>query len=156
MHFSSPLLVSALALFLSPTVALPLSAAQMGSKHNLYLATCTRQTAIDSFTAVAYFADGASSPGTSLTSMSVVNEKAEAWEGAQRFTRLGRDAVITNIDGNAAGLNKSQIAGTARMANEDFVCFRDGETSFSVVVKGQSTGGTISCTADYWCASTMV
>jgi hypothetical protein len=150
---------------LAAPAPVPAAAIAMGSKHNLYLTTCTSKCVLGilcsrqqrSHTAVLYYANGPvdSSRNTSPTQMTTVTDPAAPWEGTQRAARLGRTGDFTsNIDEGADSISSGQIAGGAKLATEDFVCFRDGETTFKF---SEDLGlSSYSCTADYWCPSIQV
>jgi hypothetical protein len=164
MHpYGHSLLVIATGLMISVAVAvaIPVSSIQMGSRHNLYLTTCTpidpdddNTSAASKYTAVAYFANGPIETNQALTDIATVTDPAQRWEGTQRVALLGSGSFSSRIDASAARLEKGQIAGTAVMNDEDFVCFKDGTTSF-VVTKGL-TNKPYTCKTDYWCPSIAV
>jgi len=143
-------------------IALPVSSIQMGSRHNLYLTTCTRidtdddkTSAAPKYTAVAYFANGPIESHQSLTDIATVTDPAQRWEGTQRVARLsGSSTFSSRISADATRIGKGEIAGTAVLDNEDFVCFKDGSTAF--VVTKDLTNEPYSCKTDYWCASIAV
>lgn len=163
MYFSSVLGLAFL-FFTGTTMAAPVNAAQMGSKHNLYLATCTKrercpliilcpkdEAAVTTYTAVAYFANGPVEANRNYipTAIATVSQPVQPWEGTQRVAKIGlTSSFSSNIQADGATLEHSAIAGAAQLDNEQFVCFKDGTTKF---------GGTgleeYSCTADYWCGS---
>ncbi|KAF2639840.1 hypothetical protein P280DRAFT_470449 [Massarina eburnea CBS 473.64] len=143
------------------TLAAPVSDTQMGSKHTVYLSTCTRRATVpdcpivilcnqpaapaQTYTAAAYFVN--SRPQANLpTEVAVVSTSLEPWEGTQRVAKFRTATFSSVIDAGAKGLSKSDVAGSARLGNEDFACFKDGETVFAA-------DGLTSCRADYWCAS---
>jgi hypothetical protein len=158
-------------------LAAPLSAIQMGSKHTLYLATCTTRSLIpgcpliilcprssapsdsstsaaQTYKAAAYFANPLSSSNDNPSDIVTISERGEPWEGAQRAARLNKKSFVSNIDAAAAGLATSEIAGTAVLGDENFVCFKDGGSRFEedgglLGIGGQSAD----CTAEYFCAS---
>lgn len=152
--------------------AAPVDVIAQGSKHNLYLVTCTRRSSnlpgcpliiicprqqTTKYTAVAYYANGPieSNRNVNPTQIATVAEPAAPWEGTQRVAKLGRAGDFSgNIDQTAAGISKGQIAGSAKLASEDFVCFKDGATSFTV--RDELDDPKYSCTADYWCPSIQV
>jgi hypothetical protein len=168
MHLST-LVGAAIMAFTSSGLATPLSAIQMGSEHNLYLSTCTSQSALPipscpiillcppgsapaPFTAVAYF----DSPSRdNPTEIATVSQTSVAWEGATRSARLRNGVFSSSIDVNGKTLAKSAIAGMAKVGTEEFICFRDGETEFSVR-EGLIGLRKTQCVADYWCASVTV
>lgn len=143
-------------------IAIPANAIQMGSRHNLYLTTCTRidpdndnATSAPRYTAVAYFADGPIESHQTLTDIATVTDPAQRWEGTQRVAKLGKSGSFSSrINTDAARLKKGEIAGSAVMDNEDFVCFKDGSTAF--VVTKDLTDQPYSCKTDYWCPSIVV
>ncbi|KAF2272541.1 uncharacterized protein EI97DRAFT_436784 [Westerdykella ornata] len=152
-------------------IAMNAIAAPMGSKHNLYLATCSKQTIIPdcpliilcprqraaTYTAVAYYANGPieSNRNKNPTQIATVSNPAAPWEGTQRVAKLGRAGdFASNIDAGARNLAKSAIAGEAKLGTEEFVCFKDGESAFTV--RDELDIPEYSCKADYWCASIQV
>lgn len=144
--------------------------AKLGSKHNLYLVTCKKRSGWSDcpliiicprqqseYTAVAYYANGPveSNRNTNPTQISTVSQPKQPWEGTQRAARLGRAGEFSSdIDAGAATLAKGQIAGTAKLGSEEFVCFSDGETSISV--RDELGDVEYTCSADYWCPSIQV
>jgi hypothetical protein len=156
---------------IAAAVPTPIDVIQMGSKHNLYLSTCTRRTGFGecpliifcptsdaaevTYSAIAYFANGPlSTTGTANpTEVAITGEPPQPWEGTARVAKLGsRSTVTASIDAGAATLESGQIAGSAKLDTEDFVCFKDGKTSFEV--KDDLGIKQYSCTTDYWCPST--
>jgi hypothetical protein len=150
--------------------AAPMDTIQMGSKHNLYLSTCTRRTGFGEcpliiicpasdaaevkYSAIAYFANGPLSTTGSAnpTEVATTSEPPQPWEGTARNAKLGRTGTVTaSIDAGAATLESGQIAGSAKLDTEDFVCFKDGKTSFEV--KNDLGIRQYICTTDYWCPS---
>jgi hypothetical protein len=164
--------------FATSALAVPVDAVQQGSKHNLYLVTCAKRAAsppgcflgiicpqqkrqaVTYYTAVAYYANGAIDSGTvgrntNPTSLTTVSDPSQPWEGTQRVAKLGRTGDFSsNIDAGAKTVAKGQLAGDAKLASEDFVCFRDGQTK--VTTRDELGDTTASCTADYWCPSIQV
>jgi hypothetical protein len=97
-------------------------------------------------------------PATSRTSpkdIGVVSEPAKKWEGASRRVTLSDGRFTSNIAADAAGLPKSEVAGTATLGSEEFVCFVDGSSTFSFR-EGLLGLRETNCKAEYWCASTNV
>ncbi|CAO2650577.1 Nn.00g018690.m01.CDS01 [Neocucurbitaria sp. VM-36] len=173
------LLTTALFLSLSSlTAAAPASLEAAGSRKNVYLATCTPRAgdgcllgilcsrdstspssssaaeAALSYSAVIYY-NGPASSRTSPTDVGTVSTPARAWEGATRKAVLSAGAFEGTIDAGAAQLSKSSIAGSAMLGREEFVCFRDGEATFQFE-EGLLVSRSVSCKADYWCASIAV
>jgi hypothetical protein len=160
----------ALVLFSAGATAAPTNAAKLGSKHNLYLVTCKRRSEFpdcpliilcprqqSTYTAVAYYADGPveSSRNSNPTEITTVSQPAQPWEGTQRVAKLGRVGDFSSdIEAGAEDLEKGQIAGSAKLGSEEFVCFTDRETS--VVVRDFLGDPEYSCSADYWCPSIQV
>lgn len=105
---------------------------------------------MDIYTAVAYYANGQSNGNP--TEIATVSDPAQSWEGTLRVANLRTSAFSSNINADAAGLEKSAMAGQAKLGTEDFVCFKDGETAFTARDGLQQA----SCTANYWCASLSV
>jgi hypothetical protein len=87
--------------------------------------------------------------------MTTISSNPPNWEGASYSASLGRYGTFHSyIDANAASVAKGQIAGSARLDAEDFVCFKDGATSFKF---SEDLGlSTYTCTAQYWCPSIQV
>lgn len=148
----------------------PGNASQMSSKHNLYLATCTRRSSLGdcplliicpasdaaeiTYSAIAYFANGPVSTTGAVkpSEIATTSQPPQPWEGVARGAKLGRTStVIASIDASAATLLDGQIAGSAKLDTEDFVCFKDGKTVFEV--KNELGIRQYSCTTDYWCPS---
>ncbi|KAH9865645.1 hypothetical protein J1614_009231 [Plenodomus biglobosus] len=151
------------ALFLSFTVAalaLPaqddaaaLASAAAASKKNVYLSTCVERGILDSdtFLAAVYYNKAASS-SSSPTDVGMLNSRTRTWEGATRRVTLNAGSFESKIDSGAKNLDKSQIAGTAKLGRENMVCFVDGTTAFRFD-GGLLDLGSTKCTANYWCAS---
>lgn len=140
---------------------LPLAtAAALASNHNIYLATCTRPRRClliicddpEPVTAAAYYASGASTTAKP-SDITTITDPAAAWEGVSRQGRLSTGILTSAIDKNAKGIEKGQIAGTAKVGAEEYVCFKDGESRFTVAGWDDWSLQRVSCTADYWCAS---
>ncbi|KAF2182290.1 hypothetical protein K469DRAFT_691508 [Zopfia rhizophila CBS 207.26] len=160
--------LATLALLPDLTNAAPVDAVAMGSKHNLYLVTCQRRAiecpliilcdknaeAARTYTAVAYYPNGPTRNSVP-NQIATVSDPVAPWEGVQReATVWQRSSFSSNIDADAASLPKGQLAGDAKLDNEDFVCFSDGQTSFTV--RDELDLPIYSCTADYWCPSIQV
>jgi hypothetical protein len=113
---------------------------------------CLFDTA-DTASAVVYYNGpaGSTSPGD----IGVVSEPARDWEGQTRRVTLSAGRFTSNIAAGADSLPKSQIAGTAKLGDEDFVCFVDGTSTFKFR-EGLLGLRETNCKADYWCASTNV
>lgn len=161
----------ALAVFSTCATAAPTEVStKLGSKHNLYLVTCKRRSGWpdcpliilcsrqeSEYTAVAYYANGPveSNRNSNPTQISTVSEPAQPWEGGQRVAKLGRVGEFSSaIDADGAALEKGEIAGSAKLDDEDFVCFSDGETS--IAVRDGLGDIEYTCSADYWCPSIQV
>lgn len=87
--------------------------------------------------------------------MTTVAEGAAKWEGTPRAATLGRyGAFSSSIDATAGTIANGQIAGSAKLAEEDFACFKDAETTFKFSEDLGLSGYT--CKADYWCPSIQV
>lgn len=171
MHFSTTVLLSVAGAALTT----PVAAAALGSKKNVYLATCitrgrdcnipilcnlldtitTADTSVaaETFGAVIYY-DGPATAGASPSDVGTL-DSARAWEGAARRTTLSAGDFESRIQQGAGDLAKSQIAGTAKLGGEELICFRDGEATFLFRQGLLGRRGT-SCRADYWCASIEV
>ncbi|KAF2185748.1 hypothetical protein K469DRAFT_687603 [Zopfia rhizophila CBS 207.26] len=149
------------------------------SAHNIYLVTCEtrcsrRRCGPDresTFTAVAYFRQpiGNNTNNPTPNRSAAVSDPASPWEGVNWKVKVWRGKVFeSTITAGANALAKGQIAGDTKLDDEDFVCFKDGET---VVVlrdegrdgerdgdrdKGQDQERRAVCRADYWCPSVSV
>lgn len=152
---------TSLALLCSTAAASPLTASPLASKHNIYLATCTKPRSClliicndpDPFTAAAYYPNGASTT-TRPSELSTVSNSAAPWEGTLRQGRFRTGTLSANINAGAKTLSKGEIAGTATLGSEDYVCFRDGQSKFSTQSWDDLDLRPVNCVADYWCAST--
>ncbi|KAF2734824.1 hypothetical protein EJ04DRAFT_523379 [Polyplosphaeria fusca] len=93
----------------------------------------------------------------------IIADPAVPWEGANVSTTLWVNTDFdTYIDDGAASLGKGGIAGSVVLAEEEYVCFRDGETEVKLVGGEWEDGGRNwggrggngkrgTCVADYWC-----
>jgi hypothetical protein len=108
----------------------------------------------DTASTVIYY-DGPATSRTSPKDIGVVSEPAKKWEGVTRKTDLSGAKFTSSITAGAAALAKSEIAGSAKLGNEDFVCFVDGSSTFAFR-EGLLGLRETNCKADYWCASTDV
>jgi hypothetical protein len=108
----------------------------------------------DTASAAVYY-DGPASSRTSPKDIGVVSEPARKWEGVSRRTTLDGGRFTSSIAAGAESLPKSQIAGTATLGTESFVCFVDGTSTFKFR-EGLLGLRETNCKADYWCASTNV
>ncbi|KAL1591673.1 hypothetical protein SLS60_011671 [Paraconiothyrium brasiliense] len=110
----------------------------MASKHNIYLATCTRPRSCllvicdnpSPFTAAAYYSNGVST-SINPTELATITNPASPWEGTPRQGRFRTGTVTSTINAGAKALPKGEIAGEAKLGIEEFVCFRDGVTKFT-------------------------
>ncbi|KAH7388793.1 hypothetical protein BKA66DRAFT_385194, partial [Pyrenochaeta sp. MPI-SDFR-AT-0127] len=151
--------------------------AAAGSKKNVYLATCTTRgsgcaipilcslfstsaetsadsgvdAAAETSSTVIYY-NGPANPRSSPNDIGTVSSPARSWEGATRRTSLDVGDFEGKIARDADDLAKSQIAGSAKLDSEEFVCFRDGESTFQFR-EGLLGFRSVNCLADYWCAS---
>lgn len=174
MHFSTTVLLS----LAGAALTTPATAAVLGSKKNVYLATCTTRgrdcdipllcnlftstastaaedsLAAETFSAVIYY-NGPSTSRSSPSDVGTVSSPARSWEGATRRTSLNVGDFESKIEKGAAELAKSQIAGTAKLGDEELICFRDGEATFQFR-EGLLTSRGANCRSDYWCASIEV
>lgn len=146
-----PLTVAALSFPAQDAAALASAAA--ASKKNVYLSTCVERNILDSdtFLAALYFNKPASS-SSRPNDIATLNGGARTWEGAARRASLKAGFLESKIDSGANTLDKSQIAGTAKLGSENLVCFVDGATTFRFE-GGLLDLGSTKCTANYWCAS---
>ncbi|KAA8625543.1 hypothetical protein PtrSN002B_009310 [Pyrenophora tritici-repentis] len=132
-------------------------AALRGSARNVYLTTCTtRSLSADSTSssAILYNSGDTSSSNPSDVG-TVLSESAIQWAGYTRRVPLGSGIFESKIDKGAETLEKSQIAGSAKLRREQFVCFRDGVSTFRFA-GGVLGAETTVCTAEFWCASIAV
>ncbi|KAF2014845.1 hypothetical protein BU24DRAFT_482377 [Aaosphaeria arxii CBS 175.79] len=147
----------------------------MASAHNIYLVTCNNRSGSDSpgeraFSAIAYFRnpisnstkedDRAPKPDRSA----IVSDPYEPWEGVKWRLKVWRDKLFaSDISADAAAKPKGTPTGTVKLEDEDYVCFRDGETSIRIKKEEDESGiliGTVgkvesarvTCVADHWCA----
>ncbi|KAH7414304.1 hypothetical protein DE146DRAFT_31430 [Phaeosphaeria sp. MPI-PUGE-AT-0046c] len=154
MYLSTTLLLSLAATALARPQDATIAAA--GSKKNVYLTTCTSRSLLDTDTASAViYYNGPATSRTSPTDIGVVAEPASKWEGVTRRVTLSDGRFTSSIAAGADALPKSQIAGTAKLGNEDFVCFVDGSSTFKFR-EGLLGLRETNCKANYWCASTNV
>ena len=109
-------------------------------------------TAGDTSSAVIYY-NGPASSRTSPTDFGTVSEPAKKWEGATRKTDLSAGRFTSSISDGADDLAKSQLAGSAKLGNEEFICFVDGSSTFKFTGGLLGLLGNTNCKADYWCAS---
>jgi hypothetical protein len=171
MHLQSTFGFTIVSLFgMVAAAAIPVEVIQMGSKHNLYLLTCTRRSSFSecpllifcsteaeaevTYNAIAYFADGPFSTTGAVkpSQIATTSEPPQPWEGISYGAKLGRTGTVTaSIDAGAAELESGQIAGLAKLDAEDFVCFKDGKTFFEV--RNELGIRKYSCTTNYWCPS---
>ncbi|KAF2856251.1 hypothetical protein T440DRAFT_513332 [Plenodomus tracheiphilus IPT5] len=129
------------------------AAAAAASKKNVYLSTCVERGILDSDTVLAaIYYNKAASSSSSPTDVGTLSSRTRTWEGATRRVTLSAGSLESKIDSGAKDLDKSQIAGTAKLGNEDLVCFVDGTTTFKFD-SGLLDLGSTKCTANYWCAS---
>jgi hypothetical protein len=112
------------------------------------------QVIADTASTVIYY-NKAATAGASPNDIGVVSEPAKKWEGATRKATLSDGRFTSNIAAGADTLPKSSIAGTAKLGDEDFVCFVDGTSTFKFR-EGLLGLRETNCKADYWCASTSV
>ncbi|KAF2032003.1 hypothetical protein EK21DRAFT_87614 [Setomelanomma holmii] len=154
MHISATLLFA----LASAAVARPQDTSiAAGSRKNVYLATCTTRGLLDSpadsSSTVIYYNGPSSSRDPS--DVATVSQPARDWEGSTKRTYVNGASFTSSINAGAGDLPKSQIAGTATLGGEDFVCFVDGTSTFKFN-EGLLGLGSTNCKADYWCASTSV
>ncbi|KAF2686920.1 hypothetical protein K458DRAFT_486033 [Lentithecium fluviatile CBS 122367] len=152
-----PLLTTAL-----PTPADASTTALAASAHNIYLVTCvprkssddTNPTPAANFTAVAYFRKPINPNDTDSSTpqpnkAALVSQPPEPWEGVKWKLKVWKEKLFTaSIAGGAESLATGELAGTAKLEDEDYACFRDGVTA--IRIKEDELKG--KCVADYWCA----
>ncbi|KAF2468666.1 uncharacterized protein BDR25DRAFT_343981 [Lindgomyces ingoldianus] len=171
--FAKTLAIFALALLFSCVDGAPTIDTALGSKHNLYLVTCQRKHAIDctqlilcslddrpatKHTAVAYYPNGPIIDTNSAPSeVAIVSDPTVPWEGTQHTAILGKASSFTsNITAGADALKKGEVAGNAKMDSEEFVCFSDGQSRFTIRHRIGRGREEVLCIADYWCPSIQV
>lgn len=141
----------------------PTNALAAAKAHNIYLVTCVPRSrkndddipaAAQNFTAIAYFkkpidpAD-TSSKGPQPDKSALVSQPPEAWEGAKWKVKVWKDKLFTaEIPEGAQTLAKGDIAGSVNLGDEDYACFKDGETA--IRIRDDDLRG--KCVADYFCA----
>jgi len=143
----------------------PTASVEAAKAHNIYLVTCvprsrknendddTPSTA-QNFTAIAYFKKpidpaetGSKDPQPDRAAL--VSQPPEAWDGVKWKVKTWRDKIFTaDIASGAATLAKGEIAGNAKLGDEDYVCFKDGVTA--IRIRDDDVRG--KCVADYFCA----
>jgi hypothetical protein len=160
MHLNTVLFLSLFSIvFAAPTPASSSAVAAAASAKNVYLSTCTTRSLLTdevSSSAILFSGPAASTQPTDIGTISPLN--AIPWAGATRRARLESGIFESKIAAGADALAKSEIAGTARLNRgeviEEFVCFRDGGSTFrfaaGVLGEGQETSV---CVAEYWCGS---
>jgi hypothetical protein len=173
MHLSTTV-TFALALFSGVAFSSPVSTVQQGSKHTLYLSTCTRRGLGDSdgdcdllilcprqrsstYSAVAYYANGGIDSGSQRNKnpTQIATVETSPWEGSTPKAKLGRAGEFSSyIDAGAKAFAKGEIAGSAKLGDEGFVCFKDGVTK--ITGRDELGDPEYSCVTDYWCPSIQV
>lgn len=79
----------------------------------------------------------------------LVSQPPEPWEGVKWKVKVWNDKLFSaSIAADAAASSKGSLAGDAKLAEEQYICFRDGETA--IKVREDAARG--NCVADYWCA----
>lgn len=132
--------------------------------HNIYLSTCVprgRKNDDDAptkqnFTAIAYFRQPLNAttldPDTKAPKpdrSALVAQPPEPWEGVKWRVKVWRDKMFAAaIDAGAGALAKGSLAGSVKLDDEEYVCFKDGVTE----VRVRDDGVRGDCVADYWCA----
>jgi hypothetical protein len=96
--------------------------------------------------------EGAATSGASPADVTSVSEPAKQWDGAIRRATLDAGSFTSTIDNGADELPKSQLAGSATLADEQYICFVDGQSQFQFR-EGLLGLRTTTCRADFWCAS---
>ncbi|EFQ84919.1 hypothetical protein CFE70_002046 [Pyrenophora teres f. teres 0-1] len=132
-------------------------AALRGSARNVYLTTCTtRSLSADSTSSSAILYNSGDTSSSNPSDIGTVSsERAIQWVGYTRRVPLGSGIFESKIDKGAETLEKSQIAGSAKLGREQFACFRDGVSTFRFA-GGVLGAETTVCTAEFWCASIAV
>lgn len=164
MHLPTPLLI-ALSSLLTITTSTPVHprAAPIGTPHNIYLSTCTTRSLLSDSTlssAILYTGPASSTSPTDIGTVS--SSRAIQWAGFTRRVDLESGVFESKISQSADTFAKSELAGSATLSGtdggkEEFVCFRDGVSTFRFGsgVVGDS-GETTVCVAEFWCASVGV
>lgn len=153
-----------LVLFLLASVST--AAPALGSKNNVYLVRCEPEdcpiglcdpgeftiTAATYFSTSAVPASGrAVARPDGIGKLSGYNPSFES--ATSKNVQVGRAGRFTwSIATAAKTLKKGEIAGTATLGTEPFVCFRDAATKFAI----NDDLERYECTAEYWCGSTDV
>lgn len=149
---------------LTSATPLPLTsrATILSSSRNIYLTTCTtRSITSDATSSSAILYSGTPANTAPVAIGTVSSARAIQWAGfTRRVTLDGAGVFESRIDRGADAFPKSELAGGATLepstgAKEEFVCFRDGETTFRFVggILGEET--TV-CKTEFWCASLEV
>lgn len=139
-------------------------AAPAAKAHNIYLTTCVPRSKNnddngnpkENFTAIAYFRQPlnvtAIDPDTKAPKpdkAALVAQPPEPWEGVKWRVKVWRDKLFSaDIAADAATGTKGALAGDVKLDDEDYICFKDGETAIRV----REDGARGNCVADYWCA----
>ncbi|KAH7125654.1 hypothetical protein B0J11DRAFT_615002 [Dendryphion nanum] len=141
-----------------PVLVLSAPTAVAGSKHTVYLSTCTTTDCLlpilceeDSFRAAVYFANGPIAEGsTRISTPTSVGTTTGNWEGAKRSARLGTAGTFSvNLPTTAKTAAKGSIAGEGTLGDEPFVCFKDGATDYKIRYSDER----YNCKVDYYCPS---
>ncbi|KAL1592835.1 hypothetical protein SLS60_011251 [Paraconiothyrium brasiliense] len=145
---------------LAPTIEL----APAAKAHNIYLTTCVpkprnnddKPVPTANFTAIAYFRQPLNittvDPDTKAPKpdkAALVAQPPEPWEGVKWKVKVWNEKLFSaSIVANAGSAAKGTLAGDAKLGDEEYVCFKDGETG--IRVRDDDVRG--NCVADYWCA----
>ncbi|USP74337.1 uncharacterized protein yc1106_01611 [Curvularia clavata] len=122
------------------TTPLPLTARTtiLSSSRNIYLTTCTtRSLTSDATSSSAILYSGTPANTAPVAIGTVSSARAIQWAGfTRRVTLDGTGVFESRIDRGADAFPKSELSGGATLesssgSKEEFVCFRDGETTFS-------------------------
>jgi hypothetical protein len=132
--------------------------------HNIYLVTCVPRNRNNddgpsptaNFTAIAYFRQPLNvttvDPDTKAPKpdkAALVAQPPEPWEGVRWKVKVWNDKLFSaSIAADAATGAKGALAGDATLGDEDYVCFKDGETG--IRIREDNARG--NCVAGYWCA----
>lgn len=179
----SGLALVAVTLLSSLTLALPIepsNTADAGSSHNLYLVTCAvraGRNSVQNVSALAFFNTPITSnpvrgpPGgggwdndPKADQAALISNPAAPWEGTISASVWSNTNFTSSIDKQAGTLAKGNIAGSATLNKEQYICFKDGDTEIGIKEDNGDGRGDwgpgrgrgrprVQCTADYWCAS---
>ncbi|KAF1829309.1 hypothetical protein BDW02DRAFT_170662 [Decorospora gaudefroyi] len=150
MHITNPLLLPLTLLLALPPTSTHAAPTAAASPKNIYLTSCTTYTLQSdqrTSAAILYTAAAGSSNPSALSTLAPTQ-----WAGSTQRVQLSGSIFESRIEAGAEGLERSSIAGQARLGRERFVCFRDGGSVFRFGEGVVGEGVTV-CTAEFWCGS---